>query len=65
MTERVLHGLIQKALLTASELPSRYRINPDGQLWRMTPNGWRPVGGLLAADDREDFLVSKLTQEDI
>ncbi len=64
MAQAILHGLIQKALITASELKDSYRINPNGDLWAMTPLGWMKTGEILKPQDAEDFLVGKLTQED-
>lgn len=63
MADKIVHGLIQKALLTANELHSRYRIQSDGALWEIHPTGWIRTGTIARPQDREDFLLSKLTQE--
>lgn len=65
MSNKLLPGLIQQALLTAAELRDRYRFNPDGQLWKRTPAGWICDGTRITQPtDREDFLLAKLRQED-
>lgn len=64
MGEKILPGLIQKALIQASELRDHTRINPNGDVWSMSPLGWIKTGHLANERDREDFLVGKLTQED-
>lgn len=61
----VVHGLLQKARKDAEALP--YKFCPGGKgvrLWRRYPVGWAIVGELITADDAEDFLMSKLTQEE-
>ena len=62
-----LHGLIQKARIDASL--SEYRSHPlsNGKgytLWRKSPVGLIQVGMVASKEDAEDFLLSKLTQED-
>ena len=64
MAPIVLHGLIQKAKLDAEALPIRLQINTAGQIWKHDGFQWRPSGTLPDKQDREDFLVAQLTQED-
>jgi hypothetical protein len=64
MGERVLPGLIQKAKLDAEALPLRMTINAAGQIRKRGPRGWIRAGDLPDRQDREDFLVAQLTQEE-
>jgi hypothetical protein len=61
---RVLHGLLQKAKQDAENLHHRLRVGNDGKVWCMMQFGWKVTGELIDPMDREDFLLSKLTQED-
>lgn len=60
----IVHGLIQKAKLDAEALKLTCLINSAGQIWRRTGCGWSLEGTLDKRQDREDFLVAQLTQED-
>jgi hypothetical protein len=65
MTERLLHGLIQKALIDANTLPYvSYNGGKGKRIWRKSVMGWNCIGELSSDQDAEDFLVGKLTQED-
>lgn len=59
----ILHGLLQKAANTAHGLKREVTIAADGTVYRMSPIGWRKVGWLMLQSDREDFLLSQLSQE--
>lgn len=62
---RIVHGLLQKALIDANRICAEIRIGSDGSIWRMTPSGWKASPDRLTNPrDREDFLVGKLTQEE-
>lgn len=60
----VLHGLIQKAKIQAEDLHTRLRAGSSGDVWEMRQYGWVKTGQLIDPQNREDFLVSQLTQED-
>lgn len=62
---RVLHGLIQKAKLDATNL--NVKAYPGGKgfrVWRQTELGWTLIADMASTQDVEDFMVSQLTQED-
>lgn len=66
MTERVLHGLIQKAAQASDHLKKRLHIGSDGTIY-FKPNpdeGFRTSGRIWDAELIEDLKVSQLTQED-
>jgi hypothetical protein len=60
----VLHGLIQRAFIQATSLHDNYRSDTTGAIWRYSPLGWIKIGQLMNLQDAEDFLLSKLSQED-
>lgn len=67
MPEKILPGLIQKALRDANDLKTTCQAQRGGQgyrLWKMTALGWSQVGELADGQDVEDFMVAQLTQED-
>jgi hypothetical protein len=65
MADLALHGLIQKARKDAEALPYKFMPGGNGvRLWRRWTSGWGLIGELQSAEDAEDFLVGKLTQED-
>lgn len=63
MAAAVLHGLIQKAANEANALNDTWRAHTNGEIWLQGATGWYCVGKLARGQDREDFLLSKLTQE--
>lgn len=63
MAQSVLHGLIQKARSDATALHDTYRVYTSGEVWLQGATGWYCIGKLAREQDREDFLLSKLTQE--
>lgn len=63
MADKLLHGLIQKALGDAVALNDKFRCYSSGEVWLQGATGWYCVGKLAREQDREDFLLSKLTQE--
>jgi hypothetical protein len=64
MGDRVLPGLLQRALSDANQLSKRVKVDDRGDIWRVGPAGWVKVGMLARTMDREDFLVAQLSQED-
>lgn len=64
MAERILHGFIQKAKLDAEASRLRMMINTAGQVWKHDGFTWQPSGSLPDKQDREDFLVAQLSQQD-
>lgn len=65
MTERVLHGYLQKAGKAAEEAKARVLIGADGTIWKRTKGEtWRSVGVIRDPELAEDLRVSQLCQQD-
>lgn len=61
----ITHGLLQKAKRDANEIP--WKICPGGmgfRAWTNETGQWSFVAEFRHKTDAEDFLVSKLTQEE-
>lgn len=77
MADKILHGLLQKARIEATEQPLiieagnglwtvwhvTKRLMRDGRLVRMSRRSW--VADFLSPVQAEDFIVSQLTQEEL
>ena len=68
MPEKILPGLVQKALLDAKDLHNALRIDKAGSIWNRHPMGWwQKVGEIHDKRLAEDLLASQLqpvTKED-